>query len=69
MDYVRRASLYVVCAAGFDCLHFDVDNYVLDFGKGLSAGICFGNVAVGCLIGLLNAGGNSVIRNLLSEFV
>jgi len=66
MDYVRRASLYVISAAGFDYLHFDVDNYVLDFGKGLSAGICFSNLPIGCLMGLLSAGGNCLIRNILS---
>jgi hypothetical protein len=66
MDYIRRASLYVVCAAGLDYLHFDVNNIILDFSKGLSAGICFGNVAVGCLMGLISAGGNSVTRNMLS---
>lgn len=69
MDYIRRASIYILSAAVFDYLYFEVDNHFLDFGKGLSAGICFANVGVGIVMGLANLGGSSIIRDQLSEFV
>ena len=69
MDYVRRASIYILSAATIDNLHFEVDNYVLDFAKGLSAGLCFTNIGAGIVIGLANLGGNYIIRSEFSDFV
>jgi hypothetical protein len=69
IDYIRRASVYVLSATAFDALCSQVDQEFLDFGKGLSAGLCFANVGVGVLLGCVNAGGNYLMRKELNEFV